>query len=78
MMTLTAQMTEPTWAFDWQGGGYNTVTAGNASQALQRAVALGLTNESRKVTLTPVPSSIRIVSDNEMADLDRHYAGMFD
>ena len=49
------------WLFDWQGGGFNSVTADTLKEAIVSAKKFGAVNTKgiRTVTLVPVESSFR-------------------
>lgn len=66
-----------TWFFNWQGGGYNTVQASSKKEAVAAAVAFAASCTG-VTKLVPVESSFKVVSDAELAKIDREYASLFD
>jgi hypothetical protein len=60
-----------TWMFYWMNGGYNTVQAGSRAEAERLA-------QTMSGVLVPDLSSLHIATDDEVARVDRMYAGMFD
>lgn len=61
------------WIFNWVGGGYNSVVAGTKKEA-QAEIA----KEFSETKLVLAPGTLHIGTQEELAALDRSYAGMFD
>lgn len=68
------------WTWDWQGGGYNACRAATREEALQKAIAKGQPGPpgGMVVTLVPIESTLREVTDEKMAEIDRSWASMCD
>lgn len=67
------------WTWNWEGGGYNSCIASSREEALAKAIEKGKpVHGGMKSALVPVESTLRSVSAEEMAAIDRSWAGAFD
>ena len=61
------------WTWNWFGGGYNSVFVSTREEALAAAKKMG-----DPIGLKVIESSLRAVTDEEMAKIDRSWASAFD
>lgn len=70
-------MTDKLYAFEWIGGGYNTVTAKNTKEAYAKAVEKGKPGGGMIVTLVPNRGSFT-AKPEFIERLERKWAGCLD
>lgn len=75
----------PTYYFEWKGGGYNTVTAKDKREAMRKARELGAPRDVewgnktiRTKGLTPIAGSFRAGTPQQIREWERKWAGMYD
>ena len=74
---MKTSSTKQQWTWNWIKGGYNSCTASSREEALKIATDMGIPRWGG-VTLAPDPSTLRAVSDSEMATIDRGWHCAFD
>lgn len=74
-------MANKIWYFEWAGGGYNSVSAPDRSTALKLAQEKGQPSKEpggMTVTLVPIESTLRVVTVQELIEIDQKWASLCD
>jgi hypothetical protein len=64
------------WTWNWTSGGYNSCRADSRQEALSIGQKMGMPKAAMTVTLVVDESTLKPVSSEEMAKIDRWWGAM--